>query len=43
VSLVEQCFQDPASGEACREYFERKHSSDGVLAQYREVFRQVAG
>lgn len=38
---VEEAFADPARGEACREYFERSHSSARVFARYDELFRGI--
>jgi glycosyltransferase involved in cell wall biosynthesis len=36
--LVEQAIADPAQGRACRDYFERTHSSAGVLERYERLF-----
>ena len=38
---VEFCFGNPAVGEACRDYFNRTHSSGEVIRRYEDVFRQV--
>ena len=39
--LVERAIADPAQGRACREYFERTHSSAGVLAHYQRLFSEL--
>jgi hypothetical protein len=41
-SLVERAIADPAQGKACREYFERIHSSAGVLERYARLFAELA-
>jgi glycosyltransferase involved in cell wall biosynthesis len=41
VGEVERAFANPALGAACREYFERTHSSAGVLAQYTALFERL--
>jgi glycosyltransferase involved in cell wall biosynthesis len=39
---VETAFTDPALGAACRDHFERTHSSAGVLARYSALFEALA-
>ena len=41
-NLVERAIADPAQGKACREYFERIHSSAGVLERYARLFAELA-
>lgn len=38
---VESAFHDKSSGERCREYFEKTHSSREVVARYDRLFHQV--
>lgn len=40
-SLVEQAIGDAAQGRACREYFERTHSSAGVLERYERLLAEL--
>ena len=38
---VEFCLHNPGVGEACRDYFNRTHSSAEVMRRYESVFRGV--
>jgi glycosyltransferase involved in cell wall biosynthesis len=38
---VEEAFADPSRGEACREHFERSHSSAQVFERYDALFRGI--
>lgn len=38
---VEAAWADPARGEACRQHFERSHSSAHVFERYDQLFRSV--
>jgi len=40
-NFVERAIADPAQGRACREYFERTHSSGGVLERYQRLFAEL--
>jgi hypothetical protein len=40
-NLVERAIADPSQGRACREYFERVHSSAGVLERYEQLFAEL--
>jgi glycosyltransferase involved in cell wall biosynthesis len=39
---IEDCFANPDAGTACREYFERTHSSAEVLSRYEQLFEAIA-
>ena len=38
---IEAAWNEPSRGEACREHFERAHSSAHVFERYDELFREV--
>jgi glycosyltransferase involved in cell wall biosynthesis len=38
---VESAFANPALGSACRDYFQRTHSSAEVLARYEQLFQRL--
>jgi len=39
---VQFCFDNPETGQACKAYFQRTHSSSSVLARYNELFESLA-
>jgi glycosyltransferase involved in cell wall biosynthesis len=41
-SSVQFCFDNPETGQACKAYFQRTHSSSSVLARYNELFESLA-
>jgi glycosyltransferase involved in cell wall biosynthesis len=40
-SQIEFCFQNPSVGDACRDYFERTHSTTQAVARYERIFQRV--
>ena len=41
-SGIEECLEDPSLGAACREYFERTHSSGSVVERYEGLLAELA-